>query len=130
MTSTFLHQAKAEDLLNAFTSAISGLGLSLKKIIQISMDGPNVNLKFLRDLKAYLAEPDNADSRKLIEFGTCGLHVVNGSFRTAHDKSGWNINKFLRVIYYFFKDFPSRRGDYIKSCNSDCFLSNFVQSVG
>lgn len=87
LTSTFLHQAKATDLLNAFISAITNSGLSLKKIIQVSMDGPNVNLKFLKYLKAHLADSDNADTKKLIEFGTCGLHVVNGSYRTGHDKS-------------------------------------------
>lgn len=27
--------------------------------------------------------------------------------QTAHDKSGWNINKFLRVIYFLFWIFHS-----------------------
>lgn len=126
LTSTFLQKATAQDFLDAFVSAVKNLGLNLKKIIQVSMDGPNVNLKFLQDLKTYLKdEGTNSNSLKIVEFGTCGLHVVNGSYRTGHQNSGWQINQFLRIIYNLFKDFPSRRRDYIESCGSKSFPLKF-----
>ena len=45
--SQFLGHARASDLLNNFNEGISNL--DNKKMIQISMDGPNVNLKFYED---------------------------------------------------------------------------------
>ena len=49
LTSTFLGHSTSADLLCAFTSAAGNA--FLKKLLQVSMDGPNVNHKFLRELK-------------------------------------------------------------------------------
>lgn len=120
LTSTFLQGAKACDLLESFKNSITGLGLRLSKMINVSMDGPNVNKKFLEDLKAYLrADPEILF--KMIDFGSCALHVVHNSFKGAHEKSGWKIQKFMRKQYYFFKDFPSRRGHFTKITGSSEF---------
>ena len=51
LTSIFLQHAKATDLYEAQKSALSGTDL-MGKIVQISMDGPKVNWKMLRQLKA------------------------------------------------------------------------------
>ena len=40
-------------------------------------------------------------------------------------KSGLNINKFLRSVYYLFKDFPTRRGAYIRIIKSNEFPLKF-----
>ena len=45
LTSMFLGEAAASDLLQAITNVFSTHGLNLKKMIQVSMDGPNVNKK-------------------------------------------------------------------------------------
>lgn len=120
LTSVFLQGSKASDLLDAFKTAITGLGLNLRKLINVSMDGPNVNKKFLEDLKADL-RADPASTLKLVDFGSCALHVVNNSFKSGHKASGWEIQKFLRKQYYFFKDFPSRRGAYTAITGSSEF---------
>lgn len=43
------------------------------------MDGPNVNLKFLRELKEDLKAQD-PENKKFLEIGSCGLHVMNNAF--------------------------------------------------
>lgn len=48
--SAFLQKSSASDLLTKFKEGLSGLPMS--KILQMSMDGPNVNWAFLRQLKA------------------------------------------------------------------------------
>lgn len=111
LTSVFLNSATSSDLQSSFLEGVKGLNLSPKNIIQISMDGPNVNLKMLHDLQAFLInEEDNQP--QMFYCGTCSLHVVNGALKTAHNKSGWNVYEFLRVIWYFMKDFPSRRATF------------------
>ena len=112
LTSCFLNDVTAVGLLEGFKSGLLELNLDANKIIQVGMDGPNVNLKMLSDLKEFLTA-ENPDSPKIIEIGTCSLHVVNGSFKTGHAKTGWEIDKYLRASYYLFKDFPTRRGAFM-----------------
>ena len=103
-TSEFLGHATAQDLVNALTSATSSLDTS--KLLQISMDGPNVNQAALR-----LVKEARVHDTKLIDIGSCSLHVIDGALRAA-DK-GFAIMNFLRSSYEVFKDLPSRRADYI-----------------
>ena len=58
LTSSFLGHCTAQDLLKSFKESMAQTDLS--KIVQISMDGPNVNHKFY---KMYADEPkqDNPD---------------------------------------------------------------------
>ncbi|KAH9383565.1 hypothetical protein HPB48_025166 [Haemaphysalis longicornis] len=52
-------------------------------MLQISMDGPNVNLKVSRSLKEEFAA--SGGSQKMLDIGSCGLHVVNGAFKSGHN---------------------------------------------
>ena len=125
LTSTFLGHASSQDLLTAFTSALGQQNLNLKKMQQVSMDGPNVNLKFLRELKTYLTNASDPNDVELFDIGTCSLHVVHGAYKTAHNACGWKVNIFIRSLYYLFKDFPSRRSDYTNASNSCLFPLRF-----
>jgi len=49
------------------------------------MDGASVNWSCLENYKQHLASDDI--NKKLINIGSCGLHVVNGSFQTGHQAS-------------------------------------------
>ena len=57
LTSEFLGHPNAENLLESFIKATCKL--DSKKLIQVSLDGPNVNHKFLRLLKAQRASTGN-----------------------------------------------------------------------
>lgn len=109
-SSAFLGHAKAVDLLNAFKEQLSHL--NLKHLLQVSMDGPNVNLKFQKDLKHDLNSGQDPDCPSIVFMGTCGLHIMNNSFKTAAKATNWGIVQFLRAIYNVFKDVPARRSDY------------------
>ena len=58
LTSKFIGHARVDDFWNSFNNATSKL--EPQKILQISMDGPNVNKKFLRDL-IFQRESSNSD---------------------------------------------------------------------
>ncbi|XP_075556329.1 uncharacterized protein LOC142588454 [Dermacentor variabilis] len=119
LTSCFLGHTCSEDLTLAFKKATEDIK---HKILQVSMDGPNVNLRFLRSLKEELA---CHDSRQILEIGSCGLHVVHGAFKTGHAATGWNLVVFLRSIYNLFKYVPARRADYIRITASTSFPLKF-----
>lgn len=120
LTSNFLGHACASDLLKAFMSAITDLGLRCERIIQISMDGPNVNFAFLKDFEKTMNVAHNGYNN-LIDIGSCSLHIIHGAYKYAHNKTTCKLNNFLRSAYYLFKDFPSRRADYTRFSESSKF---------
>lgn len=102
------------------------LGISLKKCLQIGMDGPNVNKAFYNDFTKYLKENMTSDDGQMIDTGSCAIHIIHGCYKTAHQKTTWHINTFLRVAYNLFKNFPSRRSDFIYYSGSTLFPKKCV----
>ena len=74
LNSPFLGGAKAEQILEAFEKCMEKV--SPANMIQISSDGPNVNLKILRLITE---RREFSDLLPLLNIGTCGLHTVHGS---------------------------------------------------
>ena len=80
------------------------------------MDGPNVIWKML-DL---MVEDRNSNETypKLLDVGSCALHVVHGAFRTGMKQTGWGIDQVLKSLHSLFHDTPARREDYIRIAGS------------
>lgn len=112
--SSFLGHSTADDLLEGFQQGLKNVELS--KIVQVSMDGPNVNWLFMKKLKekTKMCEEDP----DILDLGSCGLHVVHGAFQMGVKKTGWEVVQFLKAIYSVFKDSPARRSDFrqVTSC--------------
>ena len=83
--SKFLGHTTSNDLILAFNEGTALL--KKEKIIQIGMDGPNSNLKFLKDLN-FDRKENHEGLPTLINIGTCGLHVVHGAFRHGFTTTG------------------------------------------
>ena len=122
LTSVFLHRSTAAHLLEAFLAGLPST--DTKKLLQVSLDGPNVNKKFLKDLNSFLTK-DCGNSEQLLDIGTCGLHTIHCAFKTAMDETGWNLVAFLRAIYNLFKNSPARRGIFIDVTNASVFPKKF-----
>ena len=72
--SEFMGKAASNDVIAKFEAASSELERT--KFVQVSSDGPNVNLKFLELL---CEKRQDEDLKKLIFIGTCGLYTVEHS---------------------------------------------------
>jgi hypothetical protein len=114
--------SNAKCLLVSFKKALAEI--SLKLLLQVSMDGPAVNWKCLELLAA---DEDAGLNNKLIEMGSCDLHVIHCAFQTGHKASGWNVNAYLRALYGLFKDSPARRADYSELTGSKMFPKKFAR---
>ena len=81
----FLGHSRHTDLYNSFTSMMDEL--SEDKLVQLSMDGPSVNVKLLQAV-----QDDRKDKglSHLLDMGTCGLHTLLESFKMGIEKSEWN----------------------------------------
>ena len=73
--SKFLGHTHSDDLVKAFSDGLNELDLT--KLIQISVDGPNSNLKFLSEIKKLRIKDELAS---LIDIGYCNLHIIHGAF--------------------------------------------------
>ena len=109
LSSEFLGHCTAKDLLQRLKEGIWCIDSS--RIIQLSMDGPNVNLKLFRDFIAD-RKINNPDAPDVLDIGSCGLHVVHGAFKTGVTATGWKLDQLLRSLWYLFDGSPARRADY------------------
>ena len=106
--------ATAEDTLNDFKAAYKNLDI-VNNLVQLSMDGPNVNWKFHDNMEEYCRE-NNPQSPCLLIIGSCGVHVLHGAFQTAHSKTDWGV-QVLKALHGIFKKSPVRRSDYLSDNN-------------
>ena len=101
--SEFLGKASADDVFSKFNDCLSSLNRS--KILQVSSNGPNVNLAFLNlvheNRKDDLLDP-------LIDIGTCSLHTLHRFFQTGEKATDWNIKKLLSSMNKIFDESPCR----------------------
>ena len=88
--SSFFRHGKTVNLVDEFGKITNHL--DHKTLYQISMDGPYVNLKFLKEISKMREE---SLFHRLIDIGTCSLHSVHGSLKTGFEKSSMNIKKIL-----------------------------------
>ena len=114
--SVFLGYTRAEDLLGKFKGGLSKL--NMRNMLQISMDGPSTNWKFL-DLLVEDREESEPDIPSLINVGSCGLHIVHGAFKYGATKAGWKLVGVMRSLYNCFNDSPARREDYLAACGGN-----------
>lgn len=121
-SSVFLNSVKAADLKRGLTESL-GEDI-LKKVIQVSMDGPAVNKSLIKSLEKEIASKD-PNNPVLLDLGSCGLHSVHGSFKEGMKKTGWSIQEFLICLYRLFKNSPTRRENYTAVTNSNLFPQKF-----
>ena len=100
--SKFMGHATADEMMEHFDSCTEGVDKN--KLIQISMDRPNVNWKFHREMQSKLT---NETGKSLIMVGSCGLHIMYGAFKDESDAWTWPIQKLLVSLYRLFKDTPA-----------------------
>ena len=123
LTSDFLQSAKSGNLLQKFDNVLSKLDMA--KLLQISSDGPAVNLKFLREMDEKRSE---LDAPPLVDIGTCGLHTIHGSFKKGLIASEWKIEKILKWMHALLADAPARRGIFETVTGASKYPENFCKT--
>ena len=84
-----------------------------ERLLQFSVDGPNTNwsvLKLLQEDQCLKDYPNN------IDIGSCGLHLVHGTFRSGIEATNWDLKNIMKAIWKIFGNSPARRYIYFKIC--------------
>lgn len=74
----------------------------------VGKDGPNVNLKFEKDL---VAELKQVHGKEILDIGTCSLHPVHTAYCKGLKSVGFDYDKFAQELHFFFKQSAARRED-------------------
>ena len=80
--SLFFGHATHQDLFTQLTQAL--FKLDTNKIFQVSMDGPNVNLRSLEKLQKDCLENEQYE---LVNVRSCRLHTIHGAFKTGAEST-------------------------------------------
>ena len=126
LISHFLGHTTAADLKEGFENATGKL--QQQKLVQISMDGPNVNWKMYDNITEERRRSEEYPG--LIDVGCCSLHTVHGAFRTGVKKTNWNLEVLLRALHSYFSESPAKREDYIQVTGSNKFPFTFCGHGG
>ena len=86
----FFFQGTLLDLQKQFNKTVKELDPN--KQLQIGMDGPNVDLKFLKFIQQ---DQKENEKHQLIDIGSCGLHIMNDAFKIGAEKPDWRMKKIL-----------------------------------
>ena len=84
--SQFMGHSRSQDLLDAVKQPSRA----------VSMDGPNMNLKFLNLLQQ---EQANVGGRQLLTVGSCGLHTLHSAFKSGMCGK-WEVMKALLMLFH------------------------------
>ena len=122
--SEYLGKGDAEHLVQSFLA--SAQSLHLGKLVQIGMDGPNVNLKFHRLMSSHMNE--NYD-KQLLDIGSCGLHQIHGALKNAMDKNTLfeRLQRVFKSLFYLFDDAPARKTEYTAVTGASKFGLQFCK---
>ena len=115
LKSEFMGGANAEQILKTFEDGIAKL--KPQEILQISSDGPNVNLKFLEQF----SENRVCELPQLVNIGTCGLHTMYGSMKSGVKKTGWSVGKIMKAMWKILVECPARRNVYENITESNLY---------
>ncbi|CAM4569983.1 unnamed protein product [Leuciscus chuanchicus] len=97
----------AQDLLKHVKESLDQLDVS--RLISVSMNGPNVNFKFLELLQ--LDHAENYGGAQLVSVGSCGLHTLHNAFKAGF--SMWHVDKILKAMHTLFHHVPARKGGLV-----------------
>ena len=122
LKSEFLGHCNAAELLKTLheTTEI----FNNQNLLQLSMDDPNVNHKLLRDYVA-ARKKTYSEASDILDIGSCGLHGIHRAFKTGANACGWNIDQFLRSLWWLLSDSAARRADYTSITKSNGFPLQF-----
>ena len=124
LTSEFLGKSTAIDLLQCFKNLDSSPNiLTLNNMIQVSMDGPNVNILTLQMIIKEIMEPQY--NHGLLDTGSCGQHQLHNAFKKGTYKNGFGVGYFLQCLTWLFSEAPARREEYELATGSSIFPLQF-----
>ena len=113
-------------MLQEIVTSLHDHEIDVTKVVQVSMDGPNVNWKLHRLLMEHVAAAD-VHAPKLLDVGSCSLHVLHNAFKAGAKASEWGTSDVLSALHWLFVDSPARRDDFATITGSSIFPQKYCK---
>jgi hypothetical protein len=94
----YLGHCTSEDLRVHLFEIFSTLKMDVAHLLQISMDGPNVNLSFRKKIRK---TSWTITTIKIINIGTCSLRKMHTAFMKGLEKVDFNYDEFAQDCHFF-----------------------------
>ncbi|XP_066933369.1 uncharacterized protein [Clytia hemisphaerica] len=107
--SLFVGHCKAVDLVDHYLEFKQRWHLNDHLLLQMGMDGPNVNLAFEKILQKKIKTNSSAE---ILQLGTCSLHPVHSAFRKGLSELDFPFDSFFHDLSFYFHLSSARREDY------------------
>lgn len=118
--------SSATTMLQEIVTSLHDHEIDVTKVVQVSMDGPNVNWKLHRLLMEHVAAAD-VHAPKLLDVGSCSLHVLHNAFKAGAKASEWGTSDVLSALHWLFVDSPARRDDFATITGSSIFPQKYCK---
>ena len=96
----------------------------LMKMLQVFMNGPNVNWKLFDILNTGL---DKKYQFPLLETGSCALHALHRELQSSHKAIGWNMQKQCSRGIFRKKCSENMQQIYRRKSMSKCGFNNIAK---
>ena len=101
----FVGHCTATDLLDHYLAFKEKWNLDDNLLLHLGMDGPNVNLRFEKELSSHLSKSSEA-------LGSCSLHPVHTAFKKGLEEMGFPYESFFHDFSFYFHLSSARREDF------------------
>ncbi|HBK83112.1 MAG TPA: hypothetical protein DDZ41_05870 [Flavobacterium sp.] len=107
--SVFIGHCNAEQIKDHFYELGHKIKWNINYLLHVGMDGPNINLLFIKNLTKELLENNN---KFIINISSCALHPVHTGFIKCLAKIDFDYDSFAHDLLCFFKHSSARRQDF------------------
>ena len=97
----FMERSTLDGVVDTFCEGVKQLDKS--KSLQVSSDGPKLDLVFLKKLSCLKEEEE---LKPINDIGTRALHEIHGSMQAGLKSSDWELQKLLKVMLQFLHGAP------------------------
>ena len=123
LDSRFLGHSTNVVLFEQFKNAVNELNPN--RILQTSMNGASVNLKFLQKVQDHR---EANEQPLLVDIGSCELRTIHGVFKAGVQSTYWMLKEVLNSASHIIHDSPAWRDDYQIFTGSPVFPLNFCNT--
>lgn len=109
LTSVMFRHAKADDVVAGILESLEKLGIPLRLLLSLGMDGPNVNKAVLHKINDIKREKGMQELVRCPP--SCLIHICHNSFHKGIAQYGFKAEELCLNLYYFFKRSSARRSD-------------------
>ena len=116
LSSQFMGHSSATTMLQEIVTSLHDHEIDVTKVVQVSMDGLNVNWKPHRLLMEHVAAAD-VHAPKLL----------HNAFKADAKASEWGTSDVLSALHWLFVDSPARRDDFATITGSSIFPQKYCK---